>query len=142
MTEHDSTKTADGALSRFTNARNAALIAARKALGVNEVDARALLYIAAHPGTRPTHLRDHLGITSAGVTTMIDRLAGRGVVQRDVDADDRRVNLITLAVDLDADPWDALTRFDVRLAAAALALGVDANESFGRTLDDLVAATY
>lgn len=140
MTEHDSTTTADQALQRFTDARNAALIAARKALGVNEVDARALLYIAANPGTRPTHLRDHLGITSAGVTTMIDRLAGRDVVRRDVDDEDRRVNRISLAIDLTAEPWSALTRFDLRLAAAAESLGAEESARFGATLNELVAA--
>lgn len=140
MTEHDSTTTADQALQRFTDARNAAMIAARKGLGVNEVDARALLYIAANPGTRPTHLRDHLGITSAGITTMIDRLAGRGVVRRDVDEDDRRVNRISLAVDLSDEPWSALTRFDMRLAEAAEAMGIDESHRFGTALDELVAA--
>ncbi|WP_396642240.1 MarR family transcriptional regulator [Microbacterium sp.] len=140
MTEHDSATTADQALQRFTDARNAAMIAARKELGVNEVDARALLFIAANPGARPTHLRDHLGITSAGITTMIDRLAGRGVVRRDVDDDDRRVNRISLAVDLSAEPWSALTRFDTRLAEAAEAMGMDESHRFGVALDELVAA--
>ena len=100
------------ALRRYVDARNAALIEARRALGVNELDARAILFVAVNPGTRPSNLRDYLGITSAGVTALIDRLVDRGAVRRDVDPDDRRVNRITLIVDLDAEPWDALGRFD------------------------------
>lgn len=141
MTEHESRTTADQALQRFIDARSAALIAARKALKVNEVDARALLFIGANPGTRPTQLRDHLGITSAGVTTLIDRLANRGVVRRDPDPDDGRVNRVTLQIDLSDEPWAALTRFDMRLAAAASELGAVESNRFGATLDDLVAAT-
>lgn len=100
------------ALQRYVDARSAAIIEARRALKVNEVDARALLYIAAHPGTRPGHLRDYLGLTSAGVTTLVDRLAGRGVVSRTIDPDDRRVNRLSLLIDLGVEPWSGLTRFD------------------------------
>lgn len=100
------------ALQVYLHARNAALLAARKELRLGELDARALLFIAEHPGTRPSMLRDHLGITSAGVTTLIDRLVDRDAVRRDVDVDDRRVNRISLTIDLDTEPWDQLTRFD------------------------------
>lgn len=147
MPEHDSmpersrTKTADEALQRFVDARQAALISARKALGVNELDVRALLYVDAHPGARPSHLRDHLGITAAGVTTLVDRLAERQILRRDVDEADRRVNRITLSIDLETEPWSALTRFDRRIAEAASALGPVESAKFSSTLDALVAAT-
>src|SRR3546814_7665482 len=65
------------ALTRYVEARQASLIEGRHKLGVNELDARALLFIAAHPGSRPTSLRDYLGITSAGVTALVDRLEQR-----------------------------------------------------------------
>jgi hypothetical protein len=106
------------ALQHYVQTRNAALIAARKELRIGELDARALLFVADHPGTRPTALSDYLGITSAGVTTLIDRLVDRGAVRREVDPDDRRVNRITVTVDLTADPWSALTRFDRDFSAA------------------------
>lgn len=107
-----------GALRRYVEARGAALTSARRELGVNELDARALLHIDAHAGTRPGDLREYLGITSAGVTTLIDRLVERGVVRRDVDAEDRRVSRLTSTADLYAAPWSALTRFDDAFAAA------------------------
>ena len=100
------------ALQRYVEARTAALIAARQALGVNELDARALLHIATHAGSRAGDLRDYLGITSAGVTTLIDRLVQRGAVRRDVDVDDRRVSRLTAIADLNSEPWSVLTRFD------------------------------
>ncbi len=142
MPEHDSTTTADRALKRFVDARHAALSSARKTLGVNELDVRALLYIAAHPGARPSDLRDHLGVTSAGVTTLIDRLSGRRIVRRDIDEEDRRVNRISLSVDLETEPWSVLTRFDRRIAEAAEALGPVESARLGAAVDALVAAIH
>ncbi|MDQ7878524.1 helix-turn-helix domain-containing protein [Microbacterium sp. QXD-8] len=100
------------ALRQYLDARNAAMLAARASLGISDTDARALLFIVGNPGTRPTALREYLGITSAGVTTLIDRLVGRSLVRRDVDPDDRRVNRITATIDIAEDPWSALNRFD------------------------------
>lgn len=106
------------ALQVFVDARQAAINSARRTLGVNEMDARALLFIADNPGTRPTNLREHLGITSAGVTTLIDRLVQRSAVRRDLDEVDRRVSHLTTTVDLSREPWSALTDFDRRVEAA------------------------
>ena len=100
------------ALHRYAEARNSALVAARLSLGMNELDARALLFIAAHAGARPSDLRSYLGITSAGVTTLIDRLVARQAVCRDVDAADRRVSRLIATADLASAPWSALTQFD------------------------------
>lgn len=100
------------ALTAYSSARNDALVAARKELRISEVDARALLFVVDNPGVRPTALRDHLGITSAGVTSLVDRLVERGLVRRDSDAADRRGNHITAIVDLTEEPWSALTEFD------------------------------
>lgn len=85
---------------------------------MNELDARALLFVAENPGARPSHVRDHLGITSAGVTTLIDRLVQRGAVRRDLDEQDRRVNHITVIIDLDSAPWSQLRAFDTAVEAA------------------------
>ena len=100
------------ALRRHLDARNAAMVTARASLGISDMDARALLFVVGNPGTRPTALREYLGITSAGVTTLIDRLVGRSLVRRDVDPADRRVNRITATIDIAEDPWSALNRFD------------------------------
>lgn len=110
------------ALLAYGEARRVAAAEARRALGLNDLDARALLFVAANPGARPSHVREHLGITSAGVTTLIDRLVQRGAVRRDLDDEDRRVNHITATVDLDAAPWNVLRAFDGGVEAAIAAI--------------------
>ncbi|WP_058622888.1 MarR family winged helix-turn-helix transcriptional regulator [Microbacterium testaceum] len=115
------------ALEDYVDAGRDALIAARKSLGVSELEARAIQSIGAHPGIRPSLLREHLDVTSAGVTTLVDRLVGRGVLRRELDADDRRVNHIYLEVDLDAEPWLALRRFEIEVHAA---IHAESSESF------------
>jgi len=106
------------ALRQYLDARNAAMVTARASLGISDIDARALLFVVGNPGTRPTALREYLGITSAGVTTLIDRLVGRSLVRRDVDPADRRVNRITATIDIGDDPWSMLNRFDDDFDAA------------------------
>ena len=116
------------------------MLKARRALKVNEMDARALLYIAGSPGTRPSTLRDYLGITSAGVTTLVDRLAERGAVRREVDAEDRRVNRLTVTVDLASAPWSALRMFDDAFSAAAIATNPTESSRLAAALDALTAS--
>jgi DNA-binding MarR family transcriptional regulator len=128
------------ALHRYVEARGAALISARRELGVNELDARALLHIDAHAGTRPGDLREYLGITSAGVTTLIDRLVERGAVRRDVDAEDRRVSRLTSTADLHAAPWSALTRFDDAFVAAVAGADLPDAERLAHALDRFTSA--
>ncbi|WP_254773703.1 helix-turn-helix domain-containing protein [Microbacterium sp. cf046] len=128
------------ALHRYVEARTAALVAARHALGVNELDARALLYIAGHDGTRPGNLRDYLGITSAGVTTLIDRLVERRAVRRDVDSDDRRISRLTATVDLGSEPWSVLTRFDDAFTTAIADADLDDSVRLADALDSLTAS--
>lgn len=121
------------ALDGYVELREVSLAQARRDLGVSELEAAALACIDEEPGIRPSDLRTNLGVTAAGVTTLVDRLIGRGLLRRELDAEDRRVNHIHLEVDLDAEPWIALRRFprdvdaairdepaDVVAAAAAL----------------------
>ncbi|MDN3495326.1 MarR family transcriptional regulator [Planococcus sp. APC 4015] len=135
---------ATSALSRslrtYLDARSAAIVTARQSLRISETDAKALLYIVANPGTRPTNLRDYLGITSAGVTTLIDRLVERMIVRRDVDATDRRVNRITATIDMAEDPWSALSRFDDDFEVAVLDQNPTTTDEFARLLEDILAA--
>ena len=129
------------ALRRYLDARNAALVAARASLGITDIDARALLFVVGNPGTRPTALREYLGITSAGVTTLIDRLVSRSLVRRDVDPADRRVNRITATVDMGEDPWSALNRFDDDFDVAVDAADQVMVENSTALLAALTAAT-
>lgn len=129
------------ALRQYLDARNAAMLAARAALGISDIDARALLFVVDNPGTRPTALREYLGITSAGVTTLIDRLVDRSLVRRDVDPDDRRVNRITATIDIAEDPWSALNRFDDDFDIAVAAADKTLVGHSATLLQELIAAT-
>lgn len=100
------------ALMLYSRERETAAAHARKQLGVNELDARALAFVGANPGVRPSTLAGHLGVTSAGVTTMVERLVRRGILRREADETDRRVNHIYVAVDLAKEPWSQLAHFD------------------------------
>ncbi len=100
------------ALTHYLREREAAAVRARKQLGVNELDAKAMSFVGEHPGVRPSELAGHLGVTSAGVTTMVERLVRRGILRREADEADRRVNHIHLAIDLAKEPWSQLARFD------------------------------
>lgn len=128
------------ALRQYVDARNTALIAARSTLGISDIDARALLFVVDNPGTRPTALREYLGITSAGVTTLIDRLVGRSLVRRDVDPTDRRVNRITATIDIAEDPWSLLNRFDQDFELAVGAADQTLVGSSAALLESLTAA--
>ncbi len=129
------------ALSRYLDARSTALAEARRALSIGEGDARAVLFIAENPGTRPTKLRDYLGITSAGVTALIDRLVERDIVRRDVDPEDRRVSRITLTIDISADPWSSLTRFDDDFEGAVAAGDLEQTQLLAEFLESLTEST-
>jgi len=124
----------------YLDARNAAMIAARRSLNINEMDAKALMFIVDNPGTRPTTLRDYLGITSAGITTLIDRLVDRGAVRRDIDTVDRRVNRITATIDTAVEPWSALSRFDDEFDTAAGGIDPTLTDELAAILNDLTAA--
>ena len=111
------------ALRAYLDARASALLAARKQLGINELDARAFIHILENAGVRPVEVKTAFGLTSAGVTVLIDRLVERGVVRRDPDPADRRSVRLVATIDLGDSPWSALTRFDDGFEAAILALG-------------------
>lgn len=125
------------ALRAYLDARSTALLTARKALGINELDARAFLHILEHPGLRPVEIATVFGLTSAGVTVLVDRLVERGVVRRDPDPQDRRSVRLVATIDLGDSPWAALTSFDDGFEAAVLDLGADEAGSLAELLAEL-----
>lgn len=122
------------ALDAFIEARRSAEAATRVELRLGETEVRALLRIRENPGIRPSELRDHLGVTSAGVTTLVDRLVERGLLRRELDTEDRRVNHIHLEVDLDAAPWSQLDRFARDLDDAVDAESAATTDAFAEAL--------
>src|SRR5579859_1529746 len=51
---------------------------------------RTLAYIGRHPGTSLSEVADHIELTRATMSTMIDRLNARGLGMRQYATDDRR----------------------------------------------------
>ena len=127
------------ALRAYLDARASALLAARKELGINELDARAFIHILENPGLRPVEVKNVFGLTSAGVTVLIDRLVERDVVRRDPDPDDRRSVRLVATVDLGDSPWAALTQFDEGFEAAVLGLAAGEADSSAELISRLTA---
>lgn len=87
------------ALHRYRMAENAMNDRARAASGMSENEMRIVRYLltqaeAKHAVT-PTDLSKHLGVTSASMTALLDRLERAGAIERVRHPSDRRSLLIT-----------------------------------------------
>lgn len=86
------------ALSEYRAAETSMLRRTRPIMDRGATDSLALRYIeqasSAGEGLRPTELAVRLGLSSASVTTLIDRLVQSGVVQREPHPKDRRAVLL------------------------------------------------
>ena len=58
-----------------------------------------LFHLHRHQGVGVTDLGDHLGVTSAAASQMLERLVQGGLIQRTEDPEDRRVKQIKLTED-------------------------------------------
>lgn len=74
-----------------------------RVLGVNETDRRALeiILLEDEKSTTPGRLAERLGLTSAGVTIMLNRLEKQGYIARSLHPTDRR-RVIVMATELAA----------------------------------------
>lgn len=105
-------------------------------LSLTAAQTQALFEVARRPGCHVTDLARTFGVTRPAVTHLIDRLARKGLLQRDVDPDDRRACLLTLTArgarlvgELETLQLDALEGVLSRLSAPARRRAVDALES-------------
>jgi DNA-binding MarR family transcriptional regulator len=91
-----------GRIFRLAQAMDVALRPPFAAAGLaqHDFDVLAALRRAEPPHSRtPGELRDSLMVTSGAVTKQVDRLLSKGLVTRDVAADDARGRTITLTAD-------------------------------------------
>jgi DNA-binding MarR family transcriptional regulator len=70
--------------------------AASRALGINRTDARCLDVIQREEPVTPGYLAERSGLTTAAVTTVLDRMERAGYVTRERDTEDRRRVLVRL----------------------------------------------
>jgi DNA-binding MarR family transcriptional regulator len=107
---------------------------------MGEADAKALVFVAEHPGVRAADIAAHLGITAAGATALIDRLVERGVATREFADDDRRAIRIMPAVSLQEEPWSALCLFDDTFDRVVRSHTDERVQEFSELLDELTEA--
>jgi DNA-binding MarR family transcriptional regulator len=76
-------------------------------LGVNRTDGRCLDVIDQRPGITAGELATAVGLSPGAVTTVLDRLEGRGFVNRSRDPDDRRRVTVKLPPEANRRAWEA-----------------------------------
>lgn len=100
---------------------------------------RILFYVRAHPGTTTNALATLLGLTTATVSGLVDKLARAGLVERRQRADDRRVIPLFLTEEGQAVVGEIRLGNRAYLDSLARELGDDV-EPITATLERLVEA--
>lgn len=100
------------ALSAVIVAADTFRLAAARHFGLALVDTHAISYLAEHGPMSQTELARLLGLTSAGVTGLVDRLEQTGDARRAVDPQDRRRH----RVELTDHAWEILAECRAGLA--------------------------
>lgn len=80
--------------------------------GMQTYDALLRIYEGGADGVRMTDLAEHIMFSKAGLTSLIDRLEGMGLVRRTPHPEDRRAILLTLT-DRGIDEYKATARMHV-----------------------------
>lgn len=107
------------ALRDYAAAAREASLAGLVQLRIGETDLKAMRYLIAAPGSLSRDLARHLAVSSASVTTLVDRLADKGLLRREPSTTDRRTVHLFATVSADQEPWSSLDRFDQRAGAVA-----------------------
>ncbi|WP_404290756.1 MarR family winged helix-turn-helix transcriptional regulator [Glutamicibacter arilaitensis] len=79
---------------QFQQAYAAAEDEYRRELGLNDTDLRALNALGVNNQLSPGQLGDRLSISTAGITSVLDRLAEHGYIRREDHPQDRRKKMI------------------------------------------------
>lgn len=114
-------------------------LAARPDLDVNQAEAHVLTFLHLHDDARINDIHAEFGHRRSTLTSVLDRLEARGLVERAPDADNRRsvvVSLTPSGATLSARIYDALREIE----AAALR-GCPATDlaAFSRVIDRLTS---
>jgi DNA-binding MarR family transcriptional regulator len=107
-------------------------------LGLTQAEAHVLARLAAGEASSPTALHRASGLTPSTLTSVLDRLAARGLVVRAPHPDDRRSLVVTLTA-AGRNTAAEVVSVVARLEAAAAAAGGDAAAGFAATLAALEA---
>jgi DNA-binding MarR family transcriptional regulator len=114
------------ALREFRTSESAMRRRTRSSAAMGETDLLALRYLidadAAGTGIRPTELAARLGITSASMTSLVDRLVASGYVTRQPHPSDRRALLLRPTPGADEEVRHNLNQMHTRMLEAAESL--------------------
>jgi len=97
--------------------------AASRALGINRTDARCLDVVMREAPVTPGRLAKESGLTTAAVTSVLDRLEGAGYVTRTRDTEDRRRVLVEptkLAHERAREMWGPMGEFRTELGKLSM----------------------
>ncbi len=127
------------ALREYRQAEQRLIARTGAALGVSENDLVALRYLLweERRGSliRPKALGRYLGLSSASITALIDRLVARGYVSRSPDPEDRRA--VIIALELSDDVRGRIERVNSDLLAALARLDPESSARFTGFLQDV-----
>jgi len=126
----------------YRTAEEAMRLRAGESMRMGATDLQALRFLLKAQGVGRTisgrELGDHLGMTSASVTALLDRLTKSGHVQRTKDPANRRSNVITATVGSDVEVRETLGPMHERMIGIARALN---DEDADLVLSFLLAMT-
>ena len=121
--EGDGTTAILNALRDYTTSEAAMRRRTRESMGMGANDLLALRFLFQDKRSgrvsRPRDLAHRLGITSASVTTLVDRLIASGHIQRQQDPNDRRSIILQPTPDADREVRHTLGGMHERMRAAA-----------------------
>jgi len=127
------------ALREFRTSESAMRRRTRSSLAMGETDLLALRYLidaeAAGVGIRPTELAARLGITSASMTSLVDRLVASGHVTREPHPTDRRAVILRPTPGADEEVRHNLNQMHKRMLEAAESLSPEEIKAVMRFLE-------
>ncbi|MDP9887330.1 MarR family transcriptional regulator [Pseudarthrobacter enclensis] len=117
------------ALREFRTSESAMRRRTRSSVAMGETDLLALRYLidadAAGAGIRPTELAGRLGVTSASMTSLVDRLVAGGHVTREPHPSDRRAVILRPTPGAEEEVRHNLNQMHQRMLEAAESLTPD-----------------
>ena len=108
-------------------------------LGDNDMKAMRFIIVSTNKGTTvtPGMIADHLGISTASTTKLLDRLAVAGHITRSPHLSDRRAVVITVNPQAHTDVQETVGRLHARRFQVAAKLDANEREIVIRFLDEL-----
>jgi len=132
------------ALMDYRAAEEAMRLRAGESMRMSATDLQALRFLLKAQGVGRTisgrELGDHLGMTSASVTALLDRLTKSGHVERTKDPANRRSNLLTATIGSDVEVRETLGAMHERMIAIARSLGDEDADLVLRFLEAMTEA--